>query len=208
MNTRRNFLNWMATLEDPPTSEISRATFLNIHEKKYVFDVLEKLQNVNGNPRAMLLDYYHLEQQRYHIFESHTLDERLAVNRLASAIAFCAKSDDKKRKGRFRMNLSISNYVAESAFFWDVDDIANIEPKTTHYLFVPSFLPIAPKEICLTGLQALLLDIMSYENEFTYQEFFGLVKETLDLPPEQLDSALLEFMEKQILYFGTILALD
>nr|WP_298998805.1 hypothetical protein [uncultured Allomuricauda sp.] len=205
MNTRKNFLTWINTLNNPFTSQINRSHFMSIHEKGYLFNTIERLLESNDDLKPIVADYYQLEKQRYHVFETSKLDTKLAIEKIDTAITFCSKPDKEKRLGTFKMNSSISNYLAQSTFLWDFDDVNHIEEITTHYFFIPSFLPIAPKEICLTGMDSLLLDIIHYEEKFTYQELFELVRKTLDMEPDEIDELLFRFVQNQILYFGTIL---
>ncbi len=208
MNTRKNFLNWINTFENPLISSIDHSNFLSINKKDYVFNILEKLLDSNDNLKSIIADYYQLEIQRYHVFETARINEKLAMEQINSAILFCSKSDDKKRHSLFKMNLSISNYLAKSSYLWNFDYPDHMEQRNTHYFFIPSFLPIAPKEISLTGFDSVLLDIIKYEERFTYQELFELMKNTLDINHGELDEVLFKFMQIQILYYGTILPVN
>lgn len=208
MKTRKSFLNWAIALNNPIASQINHSSFLSINQRDYVFEVLKRLKDNTNDINHILSDYYHVESQRYHIFEKSVINEKLALNHIASAIQFCSKPKEKKRQSTFKVNLSISNYLVESSYLWGDSASSPMEQVTSHYLFIPSFLPIAPKEIHLIGLNALLLDIMNYEKEFTYEEFFELVKSTLHIKEDKLDIILLEYLENQILYYRTIITLD
>ena len=205
MNTRQRFLKWVITLDHPLAAQINQSNFLSFNERRYVFEVLHQLGEIHTDIQPMINDYYQLEKQRYAILNQHPLSEKLGISRIAKAIQFCAKSKEQKRKCFFRVNLTISDYLAKSAYLWD--DCLPSAPKksATQYLFIPSFLPLAPKELCLIDLNALLLDIMNYDQMFSYPEFFGLVQNVLDFENDRLDAILLEYMDNQILYFQTIL---
>ena len=205
MNTRSRFLKWIITLDHPMISKINQSNYLSFNERNYVFEVLHKLSHIATDIQPMIDDYYHLERQRYIIVDAHIISEKVATSRIANAIRFCAKSREQKRECLFKVNLSISDYLAKSTYLWD-DCLPSPPQQTqTQYLFIPSFLRLAPKEICLINLNALLLDIMNYEEVFSYWEFFGLVKKVIDLEDDRLDTILLEYMDNQILYFQTIL---
>ncbi len=205
MNTRRRFLKWAITLDHPLASQINQSNFSSFNERNYVFEVLHQLSEINADLHPMIRDYYHLEKQRYAILSEHSIAEKTAISHIAKAIQYCAKSKEQKRQSLFKVNLSISNYLAKSAFLWDDCLPSPPERSSTQYLFIPSFLPLAPKEIWLINLDALLLDIMNYDQVFSYEEFFGLVKNVLDFEDDELDTVLLEYMDNQILYFQTIL---
>lgn len=205
MKTRKNFLRWIEILDNSPNYAINHPKFYNIHEKDYVYEVLGQVAAANANVKAFVDDYMELEDQRYQIIANNAINENTSIFQIETAIQFCSKTDDNKRRSTFVINPNLSNYLARSSFPWN--DITNKNPTeaNSHYLFIPSFLSIAPKEICLSGFNALLLDIKDFREEFSYGELFELIKDVLNLQENDLDKVLLEFISNQVLYYRTIL---
>jgi len=204
MRTRKNFLDWINFLSNQMDFEINHAKFYNIHEREYIYKMLYLILRNNIDKKPFIHDYINLENQRYKIIDNNVIDESISISEIETAIQFCSKSDVNKRSSTFKVNPNLSNYLVKSSFLWD--DIKNKNPKTinSYYLFIPSFLSISPKEICLSNINALLLDIKDYTEEFSYKEFFELVASILNLQENELDKILLEFITNQVLYYRTI----
>ena len=205
MRTRKNFLDWINILNNQMNFEINHSKFYNIHEREYLYKMLYHILQDNMDEKHFIYDYINLEDQRYKIIDDNIVDESISISEIEAAIQFCSKSDANKRSCTFIVNPNLSNYLAKSSFLWDNITNKNPEAISSYYLFIPTFLSISPKEICLSNINALLLDIKDYAEEFSYGEFFELVASTLNLQENDLDKFLLEFISNQVLYYRTIL---
>ncbi len=205
MKTRKSFLDWAMALDPPNEFEISHAKFYDFRERDYLDEVLDRLLLANPEAEAHVRDFRNLENQRHRIISDNRPNEAVSIAQIGAATRFCAKADDGKRLSTFAIRPGLSNYLARSTFLWY--GTMDKWPKEAHgqYLFVPSFLPLMPKELCLVDLNVLLLDIMDYTEVFRYTEFLDLVAEAIDLPLDQLDQILLRFVTHQVLYYRTML---
>ncbi len=205
MKTRKNFLDWAIAQDHILENEIDQAKFYSIHEQNYMYGVLAKIIEGGSGVKVFVEDFKSLENQRYRIMNERTIKEIYAVSQVGIAIDFCAQSDAQKREGSFLVNPDLTNYLVQSAFLWN--DIENENPKTidTYYVIIPTFIDVAPKEICLTQLNALLLDIKDYRQVFTYAELLELVAGAMDYEEKELDQQLLDFVTAQVLYYRTLL---
>ncbi|MGB5818414.1 MAG: hypothetical protein WBG90_02940 [Saonia sp.] len=205
MRTRKSFLDWMDVLGKSDEIGIDYSKFYSIHERDYVYRSLDKVWEAHTGIQKFVQDYKYLEDQRYQIIDDHIIDEKTAISQIETAIRFCSKSDEEKRQSTFVMNRKLSNYLVQSSFVWDTITTINPIAKNSHYVVIPSFLSIAPKEIYLSNLNAVLLDIKDYTETFSYKEFFELVSDTLELGAGELDKVLMEFISNQVLYYRTML---
>ncbi len=208
MKTRASFLNWIRATLTEESLKIKRSKFLNIREETYVYDVLAMLSKENPNLGIYITDYIHLENQRYQIMAKPPLETAIATAQIERAIHFCSKTTEKKRNATFVVNPTLSNFLASSTYQWDTITTPNLQPINTNYLFIPSFMDLAPKEVCLTALQAVLLDIKDYKEVFTYSEFLGLMSRTMKIDEKELAAPFLEFMTTQVLYYRTLLPVN
>jgi hypothetical protein len=205
MKTRKNFLDWAIAQDHILENEIDQAKFYSIHEQNYLYGILAKIIEVGSDVKVFVEDFRSLENQRYRIMNERTIKEIYAVSQVGIAIDFCAQSDAKKRESSFLVNPDLTNYLVQSAFLWN--DIENENPKAidTYYAIIPTYIEVAPKEICLTQLNALLLDIKDYREVFTYTELLELVAGAMDYEEKELDQQLLDFVTAQVLYYRTLL---
>jgi len=205
MKTRKNFLDWAIAQDRTLENEIDQPRFYSIQEQDYLYGVLSKIIEGNSEVTAFVEDFRSLENQRYRIVNKRPVKDIYAISQIGMAIDFCALSDVKKRKSSFLVNPDFTNYLVQSAFQWN--DIENEKPKTvdTYYVIIPTFIDMAPKEICLTQLNALLLDIKDYREVFTYAELLELVAGAMDYEEKELDRRLLDFVTAQVLYYRTLL---
>lgn len=205
MKTRKNFLDWAIAQNHILENEIDQAKFYSIHEQNYMYWVLAKIIEGGSGVKVFVEDFKSLENQRYRIMNERTIKEIYAVSQVGIAIDFCAQSDAQKRESSFLVNPDLTNYLVQSAFLWN--DIENENPKTidTYYVIIPTFIDVAPKEICLAQLNALLLDIKDYREVFTYAELLELVAGAMDYEEKELDQQLLDFVTAQVLYYRTLL---
>lgn len=206
MQTRRAFLNWLSHNDVTSTLEYDQIQFLDIHNKTYVIQLLHKLKLHSTTeiiPR--IEDFERLEQQRYTILDKTGLTIAGVTPQVKKAMAFCNKTDPEKRKCTFQMHPDLPQYLVKSAFTWSREGIKSDEGIATHYFFIPSFLEIAPQELHLQGINALLLDLVNYATPFGYQELFEVVKNTTNMEEMELDNLLLDFLSHQTLYYRTIL---
>ncbi|WP_430966471.1 hypothetical protein [Spongiimicrobium sp. 2-473A-2-J] len=208
MKTRKNFLDWVGLLPYAAVEEINQPKFFNIHEREYVYKVLDQVMTANPNVKAFVRDYGNLEDQRYQIMDTYMADESRTIAQINAAIRFCSKSEREQRQGNFIVNPELSDFLVQSNFLWDGIGGSYPEMAQTHYLCIPSFLPLAPKELCLTDLRSLLLDIMAYRETFNYDEFLSLVADAMALPKQELDEGFLEFVSNQVLYYRTLLPIN
>lgn len=208
MKTRKNFLDWVALLPYATEDKINQPKFYNVHERDYVYTVLDQVMTANPNVKAFVRDYGNLEDQRYQIMDAHLVDESRTVAQIDAAIRFCSRPEEEQRQGNFIVNPELSNFLVQSNFLWDNIGASYPEMTQTHYLCIPSFLPLAPKELCLTDLRSLLLDIMAYRETFNYGEFLSLVADAMELPKQELDEGFLEFISNQVLYYRTLLPIN
>lgn len=205
MKTRKNFLDW-AILRNPALEkEVDQPRFYSIREQDYIYGILEKMTEGGSDIKVFVEDFKRLEDQRYEILYKRAVEEIYTISQIGIAIDFCAQSDTKKREGSFLVDPNLSDYLVRSDFLWN--DITNEHPKlgSTYYAIIPTFIEMAPKEVCLTQLNALLLDIKDYREVFTYDELLELVVEAMDFGKEELDRQLLEFVTAQVLYYRTLL---
>nr|WP_299344869.1 hypothetical protein [Allomuricauda sp.] len=206
MKSRKSFLNSVISFDDTLSAEINQSNFLSFTERDYVFEILKQLINQYSAIKPLIEDYYRLEQKRYQVFDSFEVNEKKAIDTIAAGIEFCSRSSDDKRRSFFKVNPKVSDYLFTSIYPWEANMTKfETELKTTQYLFIPSYLKIAPKEIFLTDFNAVLSDIMYYEESFSYQDFFELLKDELGVEKKMLDEILLTFLEEQILYYGTLI---
>lgn len=205
MKTRKNFLDWAIAQDHILENEIDQAKFYSIHEQNYLYAILAKIIEGSSDVKVFVEDFRSLENQRYRIMNERTIKEIYAVSQVGIAIDFCAQSDAKKRESSFLVNPDLTNYLVQSAFLWN--DIENENPKAidTYYAIIPTYIEVAPKEICLTQLNALLLDIKDYREVFTYTELLELVAGAMDYEEKELDQQLLDFVTAQVLYYRTLL---
>ncbi len=205
MKTRKSFLDWAIAQNHILENEVDQPRFYSIHEQNYMYGILARITEGSLDAKAFVEDFKGLENQRYRIMDERTTKEIYAVAQVGIAIDFCAQSDTQKRESSFSVNPDLTNYLVQSAFLWN--DIENTDPKTidTYYAIIPTFIDVAPKEICLTQLSALLLDIKDYREVFTYAELLELVAGAMDYEEKELDRQLLDFVTAQVLYYRTLL---
>ncbi len=204
MKTRQCFANWLDRQKTETAYSINLPRFYNYNENDYVFEVLHTLPDLYPALTEYIADFQNLEKQRYAILNQE-LNIESVKQQYKQAMDFCKKSIPEKRSSNFSVNPRMTNFLVQSDFLWrDASGISS-EKGTNSYLFIPSFLDLAPKEVFLVDLNAVLLDIMEYSEEFSYKEFFSLVQDNLEIEESALDAILLEFMANQVLYYGTFL---
>ena len=205
MNTRKNFMEWVRLLEYTNPKYTDSTRFYNIGEKEYVFELITHIKDVFPAREEYCSDFENLEIFRYSFIENFIPDQHKVHNEIKKAIAFCAKSDEEKRKCRFLINEELKNQIVQSDFLWDALQKEGPHKQKSHYAIIPSFLEIAPKEICLTDLKSLLLDLKDFDEVFSYDQIFDLLAKQLSMDSGTLDAMLLEFISVQALYYQTFL---
>lgn len=205
MNTRRYFIEWAERANIGEVQNIEMARFLNIGEKKYVFDSLNSIYTMNEGIREYVQDFISLEVQRYQIIENCSIEFEGASAEIRSAIEFCAKSSEEKQKGSFKINTNLRDYLVKTDFLWKNQKETTPSAQKGHYLFMPSYLKLAPKELCLIGLNSMLLDLMDYSEEFSFHDILNLVSDAMGEEPDNMRGVLLDYITGQILYFRTFL---
>ncbi|MEO0526220.1 MAG: hypothetical protein AAFZ89_03275 [Bacteroidota bacterium] len=208
MKTRKNFLDWKDNLSHLDTLEINQSKFYDIQERDYLYKVLDHIVALDNDLEVIIKDYRNLENQRLQIMDNHAPNGALSISRIEKGIQFCSKPDDHKRQAKFTVNPHLSDYLVCSNFLWNNVLASPLQKTKSYYLSIPSFLPLAPKEICLINLNAILLDIKDYREVFSYREFFDLVSEVINLPEKEMDKIFLEYISNQILYYGTIVPVN
>ncbi|WP_299537332.1 hypothetical protein [Ulvibacterium sp.] len=204
MKTRKNFLDWVSAKELIMENEMDQPKFYAIHEQKYVYGVLSEIIKSNPGVKAFVEDFGSLENQRYDIVNKRPIQDEYVISQAGRAIDFCAQSDTKKRKSSFLVNPELTNYLVHSTFLWNNIENEDLKAIPTYYLMIPTILDVAPKEICLTQLNALLLDIKDYGEVFTYGELLESVAGAMDYEEKELDKLLLDFVTAQVLYYQTL----
>ncbi len=205
MRTRRNFVDW-ATNNSTFDIQIEASRFMDIHEREYVFGILNQMLDSVNSDDERITDFKVLEERRYEILKSTKMDTALVISQINGAISFCDLVPEEKVKQSFRINPLLTHYLAQSAFSWEALQESNQVVKTnTSYFFIPSFLSLAPKEAFLSGLNSVLLDLIDYTEVFHFNDFLQMMKDVLPLGPKELENILLNFVTAQCLYYQTFL---
>jgi hypothetical protein len=204
LKTRENFIGWAFEQKIISSNIIDKKRFYRLDEKEYVLSFIEQQAKEQEIHLPLFEDFLHLEKQRYHIVESHTITTEEFNKQAIHARKFCTLTKEEKRKGSFVMNPNLPKFLAQSQYSWDDDSLPTETKTSKHYFFIPSFLPINHKEIQLSGFNALFLDLINYQEPFSYEEFFELISGSIDLFYTELDRMLLDFLSFQTLYYGTI----
>lgn len=207
MKTRQNFLYWLEQSEILKKVTVHAARFYRVEESLYVFECLQTLEKEVPELTPQIHDFRAVEERRYRILEIDISQDEDFFQKKKTAINFASLADVDKRQSRFRIPSNLSDFLVTSEYDWARTIQGNdmVAQKKQHYFFVPSFLPMMPKEVPLIEFSAVFLDLINFDEEFTYIEFFHLVRETLDASDEEIDRILLEFLSNQILYYETIL---
>ncbi len=205
MNTRKSFMDWVGWQGYEHPSSIDQAKFYNIREKDHVFDVIERVERAFPSNAMLCQDFRGLEKKRYDLMGEVKRDESKSTTEIRAAVGFCAKTDEDKKKQKFRINPELKNRIVKTRFFWNDIKESNPLQLESAYVILPSFLGIAPKEICLVNLNSILLDLKDFHEVFHYEELFNLLEGQLDMRKEELDKMLLDFITTQALYYQTIL---
>jgi len=209
MDTRESFANWISQHQviQESGAYIKRSQFFNIQERAFVFNTIETLLYEQTIDQEALQDYKQLEEKRYTIFDNYSDPNATAITEIEKAIRFCALDTKTKRKSNFKVAPNLSEYLVQSIYPWNGTKVQKSEDVMHNYLFMPSFLPMLPKEISLVDFNAVLLDIIHYDEAFSFTEFFELIAEAMDIKEDELDTMLLDFLSHQVLYYRTILYL-
>ncbi|UII21562.1 hypothetical protein [Fulvivirga ligni] len=208
MNSRQIFIEWLNESGMNEKRPIKMARFLNFQEKNYVFENLNQLMTDFPSNQKLIEDFTLLENQRYQIFDNTSLVTDDCVQEIRSATRFCSKPKNEKEKGLFRVNPNIKNYLASCNYDWNTTGSDKPATNKTHYLFIPSYLRIAPKELCLVGFNSLLLDLIDFHDVFSFHEFLNLVSDALEKDKNELVDPLMNFITGQTLYYRTFLAVE
>ncbi|TXK02535.1 hypothetical protein [Flagellimonas aequoris] len=197
-------MEWAETANIKGVQNIEMARFLNIREKKYVFESLHSM-NDSVDTQEYFQDFISLEVQRYHIMENSIIEVENACEEISLAVEFCAKSPEEKQKTSFKINANLKDYLVKTDFLWTNQENTAPFAQKTHYLFMPSYLKLAPKELSLIGLNSMLLDLMDYSSEFSFHDILNLVSDALGEEPGNMRDILLEYITGQVLYYRTFL---
>jgi hypothetical protein len=204
MKTRQHFLHWLEQSKILDTIHVQAKRFYEVRESEYVFQFLHGLLGQSDELIPYTKDFISLEEQRYRILKNDIANSETFLEEKARAIQFASLSDKEKRKSRFQMNPNLRQFLATSEYAWDRLINDQVEHKKRSYFFIPSFLPMMPKEVHLADLNAVFLDLIDFEEVFSFDEFFNLIRQSLDFSDEELDETLLEFLSSQVLYYDTI----
>lgn len=208
MRTRKNFVDW-ATRSSSFDIQIEASRFMDVHEREYVFDVLNQMSGLNDSYDNPVADFKTLEARRYEILNQTKMDLASVISQINKAIAFCNLAPEEKVKQSFKINPALNHYLAKSAYSWETVRKSNQMVKSgTSYFFIPSFLALAPKEAFLSGLNSVLLDLIDYTEVFHFNDFLQMMKDVLPLGPEELENLLLNFVTAQCLYYQTMLPVN
>tara|TARA_R110002020_G_scaffold63170_1_gene168626 strand:+ start:25609 stop:26235 length:627 start_codon:yes stop_codon:yes gene_type:complete len=205
MNTRKSFLRLLRPKMGLNDNGIEISRFLHGGEKKQVFDSLEKWTRQFPIMEKYIADFRSLEAQRYQILEKGHKASHMATEELRLAIYFCNKSKEEKQGSEFRINPNLVDCLVSSRFPWSSSSNPEEGESITKYLFIPSFLELAPKELCLTNLNSILLDLLEFSETFSYNELLALMANALNEEPKELNPILLDFVTGQVLYYRTFL---
>jgi hypothetical protein len=204
MISRQNFLIWLEESGRLEQFRVHTKRFYEVSEHKYVFSFLNKVEQASEELAPYASDFIALEEQRYRILHIDLSKEDDFLEKKKKAVEFTSLPDSEKRQCRFKMRPDLSQFLVTSEYDWTQVTDGKVAHKKGHYFFIPSFLPLMPKELHLTDFNVIFLDLLNFDEEFTYLEFFHLVRDTLELPDEKVDAMLLEFLSSQVLYFETI----
>lgn len=208
MNSRRSFMDWINKSGMNENNQIEMARFLNVGEKEYVYSSLDRLVDRFPSSEKYIMDFKALENQRYQVFDSSPLSLDGSISEIRAAILFCSKSEKEKQKSLFKVHPNLAEYLVKSNFLWNADGRAVPKASSTSYLIIPSYLNLAPKELCLVGLNSLFLDLIDFSEQFSFQDFLYLVADALEEQPVELIGPLMEFITAQILYYRTFLVTE
>lgn len=205
MRTRRNFVDW-ATSNSTFDAKIETSRFMDIHEREYVFGILEKMSGLGNLDNELVTDFKALEIRRYEILDQTKVDTSLVISQINKAIAFCDLGLEEQVRQSFKINPLLQHCLVSSTFSWEALLESNQVGKTnTSYFFIPSFLSLSPKEAFLSGLNSVLLDLMDYAEIFHFNDFLQMMREVLPMDPKELENMLLNFVTAQCLYYQTFL---
>lgn len=205
MISRQNFLFWLEEAGHLGNLTVHTKRFYEVSERSYVFGFLNEVKNTSEILHPYASDFISVEEQRYRILETDISREDDFFEKKKNAVQFTSLSDIEKRKSTFKIRPNLSDFLVTSEYEWSQVINQSVAHKKGHYFFIPSFLPLMPKEVHLVDFNVIFLDLLNFDEEFTYLEFFHLVKDTLDQSDEEIDALLLEFLSNQVLYYETIL---
>ena len=205
MKLRTFFLTWLGEQSLDQRYEIDMQRFFKISEREYVLDVFSKLHSLYPQLKKPLDDFKALEQKRFHIIDAFNYSMEDIKDQVAVAIEFCAKTEEEQRQSRFKVNPLLSEFLVQSKFQWYGPNVLSLLEEEGSYLFAPSLAPLPPKELVLDNLNTLLLDLQDYSESFTYDEFFNLVQQAIEMDASELNQILLHFICEQVLYYRTLL---
>ena len=208
MKTRKSFLYQIRQQLNFMDLSIGDKRFYDINEQDYVLSTLDKLSREYKNLSALIQDFTFLEQQRYRILSEYPVSSESSTEQIGKAIHFCELSNEEKYKSRFQMNSNLQKYLISTQYYWGFQQEEN-QQEPFHYLCIPSFIPqVAPKEMDLSGFHSILLDIMNYDEVFSFSEFLSLVEDNMAFEGKDLKQFLVDFLTEQTLYYQTILLED
>jgi hypothetical protein len=205
MISRQNFLFWLEESGNLEKVEVHAKRFYEVGESNYVFGFLNELKQASPELAPYADDFIAVEKQRYHILQTDVSKDHDFFEKKKNAVHFTSLSDAEKRQCTFQVNPKLSNFLVTSEYDWSKIENQRVAHKKRHYFFMPSFLPLMPKELHLIDFNVIFLDLLNFDEEFSFVEFFHLVKDTLDLSDEEIDAVLLEFLSSQVLYYDTLL---
>jgi len=205
MNSRRGFIDWVNKSGMNESGNIETARFLNIWEKEYAFNSLDRLGNLYPSAQEYIKDFVALEIQRYQVIDNSAINFNDSISEIQAAILFCSKSEKEKQQSLIKISPNLSEYLVTSSFSWNKNGAKEPMSGPSNYFFIPSYLQLAPKELYLIGFNSILLDLMDFPEIFSYKDFLLLVAETLGKDHDKLNQPLMEFVTAQILYYRTFL---
>jgi len=209
MKTRKSFLYWLRRQSEFVDLKIDDKRFNNIHERMYVFSVIDRMSSESSPFKEHLQDYQLLEEQRYRILYNHRASNDESVHQIGKAIKFCSASSTQQYQSKFRINPELKDYLIKSRFLWDFEGNINTQEQEHYYFCIPSFIPnLPPKEISTLGFPSILLDLMSYDEVFSFEEFLNLIEANMDTANLNLRAFLIQFLKEQLLYYQSILLVE
>lgn len=204
MKTRRVFLDWLSAQRGEVATDLDQGLFYAFQSRDYVLGSLAALCVQHQELAPVLTDFARLEEQRYAICDQYQARPAQVVAQITQGQAYCALPAARQRQCRYRVAPNLRPLLAESHNSWD--DLSGLMPLAgpCQYLIIPSYLALAPQELCLTGLHALLLDLIDLETPFHYEELAAQVGEALEMEGEALHRLLLDFLAQQVLYYRSL----
>ena len=205
MKTRRIFLDWLGAQPGELGADLDQGQFFEFQARDCVLSSLARLGEQHWQLAPLFADFARLEEQRYSICAQHQDQPAAVVAQIRQGQVYCALPAARQQQCRYQIVSDLKPLIAESYYIWD--ELSADMPLTgpCQYLIRPSYLALAPQELCLTGLHALLLDLLDLEGSFHYEELAAQVGEALELEGDALHALLLDFLAQQVLYYRTLI---